>query len=245
MGNGVDHCLRRGFHCLYRVGNDVLYRIGNRTLYHVPGGLQALAAGVDEVDRVILDVGIAVQAAGIGYAAPDNVLLAEAVHLRLIEPGTEVDHAGGGVVILAVVAEAADGLTYLLAEGGVALGGDRFLRQCTAQSVPGVVIADLCRHGAPAIVDVLGLTVACLCGNPLQAVGIVGFNTVGVGRNHHAVAHEDVPGERCRSFGVGYCVQQAIGVVGIGLAVLTVRPALEQVQGVAGVTMTPGPPSIR
>ena len=107
------------------------------------------------------------------------------------------------------------------------------------------VIADLCRHGAPAIVDVLGLTVACLCGNPLQAVGIVGFNTVGVGRNHHAVAHEDVPGERCRSFGVGYCVQQAIGVVGIGLAVLTVRPALEQVQGVAGVTMTPGPPSIR
>ena len=93
------------------------------------------------------------------------------------------------------------------------------------------VIADLCRHTAPAIVDVLGLTVACLCGNPLQAVGIVGFNTVGVGRNHHAVAHEDVPGERCRSFGVGYCVQQAIGVVGIGLAVLTVRPALEQVQG--------------
>ena len=60
-----------------------------------------------------------------------------------------------------------------------------------------------------------------------------------------AVAHEDVPSERCRSFGVGYCVQQAVGVVGIGLGGPAVRPALEQVQGVVGVTMTPGPPSIR
>ena len=55
------------------------------------------------------------------------------------------------------------------------------------------VIAELCRHGATAIVDVLGLTVACLCGNPLQAVGLVGFLAVDAGRDQHAVPHEDVP----------------------------------------------------
>ena len=74
-----------------------------------------------------MDVGIAVQAVGRGYAATDDVLLREAVHRRLIEPGTEVDHAGGGVVILAIVAEAGDLFPDLLAEGGVALGDDVLL----------------------------------------------------------------------------------------------------------------------
>ena len=93
------------------------------------------------------------------------------------------------------------------------------------------VIADLCRHTAPAIVDVLGSGLARLGGDALQTVGVVGFLAVDAGRDHHAVAHEDVPSERCRSFGVGYCVQQAVGVVGIGLGGLAIRPALEQVQG--------------
>ena len=46
-----------------------------------------------------------------------DILLGEAVHLRLVEPGTEVDHAGDGVVVFAVVSEAGGGFAYLLPKG--------------------------------------------------------------------------------------------------------------------------------
>ena len=102
---------------------------------------------VGKIHRVVLAVEIAVEAAAVEDAAPQEILLAEAVHLRGVEAGAEIDQAGRGVVVFAVVAEAADLLAELFAEGAVGFC-DSLCEACS-------VVDQLCGDAATPVVDVL------------------------------------------------------------------------------------------
>ena len=116
-----------------------------------------------------------------------------------------------------------------------------FPSQSTAEGVPCVVVADFCCHAATTVIDVLRPSAAALGGNALQAVGIVGGGLSGRLGDHHTVPVQKIPSQgRSRIWG-GNAAQQAVGVVGIALGIpVLARIALQQVQGVIGVTGRPG-----
>ena len=180
-----DKCCHRIGGCgNRRVHGNVSSRAGGRyislQISSAEAGIaQGHPAGVDEVHRVVLDIAVPVQAAGLDNTAPHHVLLAEAVHLRLVEPGPEIDHTRGGVVVFPVVTKAGAGFPYLLTKGRVALGDNSLAGQYTAQSVPGIVVAHFRSYAAPAVVNILSSGFTRLGGDTLQAVGIVCLNKTG------------------------------------------------------------------
>ena len=120
-----------------------------------------------EPSPVFMTIQIPIERLRCKRTSPQQILLSKPVHLRLIEPCAEVDHAGGGVVVLAVVAEPEGRFANLLAEGGIALGSDVLLCQSAAEGVPGVIVADLRSDRTAPVVDILRPGITCLCRDTL------------------------------------------------------------------------------
>ena len=167
-----------------------------------------------------------------------QVLLAEAVQLRGVEARPEVDQASRGVVVFAVVAEAGGFFAKLLAEGAVAPARDGFARE----AVPGRAVADLRRHAAASVVEVLCTGVAGDSGDTLQTVDKAGVLAVLGSADDHAVTVENVPGERgCHIFACLYAAQQPLRVVAVALAVAVLSGKLfQQIQRVIGIAPRTG-----
>ena len=158
------------------------------------------------------------------------ILLAKAVHLRGVESRAEVDHARGGVVVFAVVAEAGTLLAKLLAKRAVALAGHR--REVFA------AVVQLHGHAAAPVVEVLCTGVAGNSGDTLQAVDEGSLLPVLRALNHHAVTVEYIIGERgCHVFACRNRRQQTLRIVSVALAVAVLagecRQEISRVIGIA------------
>ena len=151
---------------------------------------------VCEVHRVALAIQIPVEADPIGYTSAKGILLPEPIHLRLVESRAEVDHAGRGVVVFAVVAEAGSLFRKQLAKGRIRFAYDVLSRQSAAEGVPGVVVADLRSHRAASVVDIFRSGFACKGGDAFEAVSVVGRLAVLGSRDDHAVPIQNIPSER-------------------------------------------------
>ena len=129
---------------------------------------------VSVIHGVVLAVQIPVEACAGNSIAPENVFLREPVHLRLIEPRPEIDHARSGIIVFPVVAKARGCFPNLLPKRGIAFTRYILPSQRAAEGIPCVVVADLRRYTATDIVDVLRPVAAGLGGNAFQTVGVVG-----------------------------------------------------------------------
>ena len=146
-------------------------------------------------------VEITVQTDPVGNIAPQSVLLPEPIHLRRVKPRAEVNHAGRGVVVFSVVAEAGSLFRKQFAKGRIRFAYDVLSRQSAAEGVPGVVIRDFRRNASSAVVNVLRAGASGLCGDALQAVGITGLLPVLGSRDDHAIPIQNIPCERgCQIF---------------------------------------------
>ena len=131
---------------------------------------------------------IPILACTVNDTTAQNILLAEPVHLRLIEAHAEIDHSCGSVVIFAVPAETACYFAYLLTERSVGFGCDLRASQKSR-------LRDLTDHAASAVIDVLSSGIAGACGNALQTIGVIDHFVIFGSTDDHTLTVEYIPGD--------------------------------------------------